>query len=1630
MTDLSQIVNKMPPPLPPPLQSSKETDRRSTPSRPASSSRLLQRGVPSTVTRYQIVDSAFVALAPNESVGGCSVVAYEVAFDGRVVYVCPTGRFSSCCEALLVVSASYGGLGADANYFWELFSTANPFLSQIEFMAAVNAVELGDFIVTTDRKTVLREISGKMLNKKGNSRLKLSTGPASHPTFRVVGWPKEVVVGSTCAVEIFLEYVPEVFPPVQIYPTCSSGGVLFSPEVLYFDNSSGTGSSYACLRIVTQKRGDHNISFRVSASTGVPDVVLPPPHLLCISSHEQAVLQSAIDTLCLLLDQAVSSNNFIAFRYAVSKVMNPSVSLSTLRDVFTGVLERGQYALFKQLLGTCSMVVLDRICNFEIHNLLVAHWCIIFGDVSLVVRLLMCGSFDLGSRGMLFCVALAVGKEDLAVDLTNEIPAIAVDGYFGGSTALCVAVSRGMRLAVKRLVRLGADINAHDHKGDTPLFLCWDKRDVSGVEVQMEIMNEMLQTGQVEWSGVSGAKNTAALLGAARCCVPAAVAALIAAGCPVQGKFCSPLLALLSNKNGTTEDILSTAKVLVNEAATSLDLVGPMGSTVLQIACAKADINIIQILLASGVRTTILDHDKKNCFHYLLAPCVFNEHGREEEGEGRGEDGGRMKILEVLIGAMQDPKACNVQDAKLRTPLHLACGCVTKQVDIQIVTKLIECGHIATLDYKSRSPMHYALSCPGVTEACLSTLLSSFKNDAPGLLALSPPDQSTILQLCIERGYLPLVQVLCKRFRYSEDDMFQRMSHSGFTPLLSALIYPFKRLTGGDPMEPLSKADRERGEAMAMCLLAVPGCSVAAMLDAPYASPLHVAAARCYQSVILELLMKNTIQTTTASDIIGATPISALLGVPPYDTPLPFSDEHPEGDIADRKKETLRLLVSHSFDELSLIACDKAPSGSRVLIQVLCDVCNPEYIAVYLPAAPMQWEYTPALTVAEHPLSLIVQSKAAVADKDIAFDIMFNIYVDELRLEPSILMYLCQRCIELGLDTHLCSLIGLHKMVTEAMLSGGISLLQYALTVDGLEVERREAVCDVLIKADVKVNTLGVADCGTALQECIKKNLWNTIDALCKPTVKVNASLVTTFEPAPPIVLCIEKLSEFPNEATGALIALLSTHTVLDVSFEDSSSSKVNIAAVCCAKGIASVIAPLSRAGLLLLPTSDEMEVPQTTLAHRAIAPLTPSVPNATYRFGAGATLAALADVGYLCPALELEDEKGFTPLSRACVKGNPEAVALLLKKGARGQTKDNNFPAKLLIMAPMVDDVHASECLALLLGSSSMLSYLNYQFAGDTLLHHACERGLTITVGALLATNKVNSNSLNQHGHTALICVLRSGVLSVETKIALVNTLFQCQFLNPTIGGSPLHSLIEGKVFNQDLITLLLEKDLALCSRSMLSLEVAGICPVQAYAKWLAECVCGEDAGDAGVAYSCFDCVLTYTVKRNLLQKTAHIALHVLSAYPCDPVALSAARLLASKGVPCNMKDSQDSSALQRLLRALQDPALQPSRDTIRLLELLIDAKDFDPNIKDAKHRTLLHLIFDIPHDAVAVAAASRVLAYYTVWVFKWFRVLKEKGALRIFNDHKTQGSKQFSRFSVPTNSCCDCWIAVIDLW
>ena len=884
------------------------------------------------------------------------------------------------------------------------------------------------------------------------------------------------------------------------------------------------------------------------------------------------------------------------------------------------------------------------------------------------------------------------------------------------------------------------------------------------------------------------------------------------------------------------------------------------------------------------------------------------------------------------------------------------------------------------------------------------------------------------------------------------------------------------------PTECLSDEDRSLAEDMALKILQVPSCSMTPMLQYPHGDPLQLAAARRYLKVCSELIHRRGFVVSYASApctgggvsgvgdgdgdgdgdggdddeeeseaaLVAATPLSAVLGVGPYDTPHPCplpsaaspayayrTFDSGDRDVAsvpaqpsetetarafESKRQVFRLLVTQEgVDESTVIAVPEAASGGRTILQILCDQCEPEMLDIYVPAAPLQWEWSPDLGVDEHPLCLALASqRGGVLEKDTVVKRLLPFTVDHLRSIPAVLMMLCKQCIELGLDEVLASLISVHGLVTDALLSGGLSLLQYAITSRSLRQRGQavhEAVCLTLLRAGVDPNVVG--SCGTSLQEAVKHNLWGLVERLCDPRSerKANASIATQHEPTPPIALCLEKASRHSVEATSAILSLLGTKTVTDLVFGETStgggsdaggSGRVRVADVACSKGLASLVMPLTRAGLLAVRESAQQHS-VTTLAHRAVtasirrpagaaAAAAKGVGTAPqHKFGPAATLEALGEIGYLQLVLETKDENGHTPLKRALHKGVPEAAAVLIRRGARTGWKDGVLAEEdpdplgqhvLCSGGTAPEDESARACLDLLLApAGGRMPYANALVEGTTMLHRACALALHSTLTLLLQLPGIQPNVRDGQNMPPLMVLMRDTVLSAEQRTSVLRTLYSHPDLSPTAdSASPLHVLLDQpdlRRVDPSMLAALLRLDAEAepaPQRSVVEAVIEAECVLQRSTRWLAHVV-QRDPAYAEAAMECFQLVAEAFFERRPVPESngSAAAYHALSKNLAHPCTIKAARLLLSHGLPCSEKGPDELTPLQRALASLKQPEPRPLPDTAKVLCAFVAARDFDPMVRDAKQRTLLHMCFELPHEELMATMAETLIAYHS---------------------------------------------------
>ena len=1467
------------------------------------------------------------------------ILCYAVRFDEDEVFVVPLRLPSSECEVFFAATAAVGGKDTKLDNYYNRFTQLFPKWKKDrrEFATMVKRIDPSDFIIELE----MRSLQSRCQN------CSISLG-VCELQFQLCEF--SLRQGASSKGTLKIDVFPEIFIQITIELYCNSGGVSFNPSRVFITKVSSSTN----IEVIANLPGDHLISFRLSGvnenDVKLPNVIIP------VLSHSSSVISSAMTTLLFARQLSRIKKNSEPFRYIVNCLFHSSTPYETLRDTLSLIAESGLLDLLFKLLGMLPTKLLDKICNAVYYNVPLCHILIMAGETDLTVSLLECPSISPQHASSCAIVALKCGSELTAAELLGH-DIIPVNGFFQGTNALCYACEYGIQSLVPQLLSR-IDVNCTDADGNTPLYLCFSSA------VCIEIISLLLKTEKILWTGSIGRRNAMSLICATKRCDYEAVKILLESGCPLDYPFCYPLMhALYSSSSNLSR--LETVKLLTEESSNSIDNKSETGQVLLHMACQRVDLQCVKILLDCGANVTTIDGDSRSCLHHLISAI-------DVEGETS------IAVLELLLDSPGSSDCCELSDFQGRTPLHYACGCESGILQSIFVIKLLENGSKITPDFNQLSALDYAVSCENVDQKVILRLLRSIPETSTGMTWLSLPGKPTLLIRAIKCGLLDFVNVICRKFQgidLSDSAWVLGEDSSGNTPLLCALLYNVsknstKASCSSKQIKLLDSKSRYIAENMSLAVIRTLKNSRESMKQSPFSAPLHISTARRYVKATQIMLQFGYYEPRYS----GHSPISAVLSIPPYDVPAPF-DDGDETVLQETTTEIFRLLLAYPtvIDEMPHT---ESTSEVRNLLQILSVKGNTELLELYVKSCRFSWEWNPKLKEnIDHPIMLLLKSSKPIEMVSDMMSILLPLCKLELKTNPALLMLIVQGCIEISLDTPLVQLIDKQVMILQALLVGGISLLQFAVCSTKVsDPSKRAKVADILIRSGVSLNTTGLSSCGTALQEAIRKNMWKTVEILCKPQLNVNASLTTAFDTTPPIILAIGKSTKYPVKATQTVNYLLATRTVKEPPDSDSS-----IAELCCSKGLAGVVLSLYKYSLLEIPTYRTERI--STLVHKAITTTEP-VEGIQIRFGCTDTLSALSDIGYLETVIETPDEKGRTPLCKALIRGIAPAVRFLLKKGALSTARDNVYPAFNVLQSNFVGmtDFLSYDCLTELVTEENTILGINNRYSGKSLLHLSCSRGFTKTAKLLLSMCKIDSSPLDSCGKTPLICVLESE-LSYKIILILVELLLSHHNVIPLRGGSPLHVVFTSREVEIDLILLFINNTRPFVSALLNFVPDGGENIICVVSRWLHRQL--SDNTDDEIrerTYCSFKVIVTHVGITQATLSSSCAALSILLTLPCDTIAIRAAQMMTSLGIGC--LSVSGLTPFQTALKCLTDSGTQqtPPNEICDVLCSLMEHKDFDCSVRDPEGKTLLQLCFELPFSFIVSKLVSRLLTFYSL--------------------------------------------------
>eukprot|EP01062_Namystynia_karyoxenos_P078993 TRINITY_DN8239_c0_g2_i1.p1 TRINITY_DN8239_c0_g2~~TRINITY_DN8239_c0_g2_i1.p1 ORF type:complete len:3160 (+),score=875.93 TRINITY_DN8239_c0_g2_i1:88-9480(+) len=637
-------------------------------------------------------------------------------------------------------------------------------------------------------------------------------------------------------------------------------------------------------------------------------------------------------------------------------------------------------------------------------------------------------------------------------------------------------------------------------------------------------------------------------------------------------------------------------------AQSAIDASGPDGVTALSRAVQLRDRGCVTVLLEAGASVSARDDDGRNALHHALLP----RHRRKEpkaasprtpagaaggEGpavtpppqpadpvgcdvplpecaaaaaaavavlaaDGCAEAAADAQLVLQLLSAAKGK--ADVQDRWGQTPTHLACGGGKGGKVVLNLCRAMVVDHgfrVSAADAAGRTPLHCVLRralklssreraavLPDIA-ACAEHLAGALPAGDEGALVLAKEDRDghTVLVLALRLGLLELVELLCKRWGPSAEGQWclrHDPGSKGLTPLLSALLH------GGDT---LTAEDRSKAEALSLAVLSCAQCDLGPCRRRPYFRPLHVAAARRYSAAIRRMLAKGA---TCEACRLGHTPMSALCRVSPYDTPESGTGLPSELDSALRAEigKILIDLPSLDLNQLSplwLVEVDGEPPPFYSIVQLACTGGLSDVLRLVCGSPRLTWSWDRERSQpAEHPLVLLLRSRAGWTQKNAGMHILLARHDDDLRSCPAVLTRAVHGCVSCGLYEPLSSLVAIDPSVVNSPLPGGTSLLQLALHSTAFPQEnlsRRQAVCEELLAAGADINRTGSSrGVATVLQRAVILQLWRLVTNLCRPDRGCLGHLTTEAEPTPAILLLLRGEGE-PDDVLGALKALLGT---------------------------------------------------------------------------------------------------------------------------------------------------------------------------------------------------------------------------------------------------------------------------------------------------------------------------------------------------------------------------------------------------------------------------------------------------------------------------------------------------------
>ncbi|KAJ9447301.1 hypothetical protein DIPPA_11526 [Diplonema papillatum] len=1545
--------------------------------------------------------------------GRCYVVSFPS--DGCVhkVFVVPLCSPSSQAEIFLVAvrRLSEAGLNVRAEasgVFKSLFGCTTKPVHRL-----LKSVDMSKFVAHMELAEVGKAVQ-RLTRPPPEPRL-------CHLTFSP--WPEHCCTGSLVSIACGVSPAPAFFHPLVVRPECPSGALSFDPPAVTLSAAEPS----AAVLMSAQCAGVHSVLFAVDG-VNARDVARPAASEVVVQTHCEAAVQSAVDSLFLLRDAETASDGGggSVFQEGCALLLHSGVPLATLVDVLREMAARALFDLLFATLEGLPPGLLDDACNEEYHGVPLCHLAAATGQTHLLARLARCPS--LHPRTLACCVpaALAVGAPDAAGPAIDALaraagPAAAAGGgYFAGATALSWAVERGLFPTALRLVALGADVNSQNPEGETPLFQCIDAvgraeeeaplfqckpgkaegdtplsqctdaagkaegdpplfqcvdavgkgaetpasgehaaegRGVGGITVQhqerLSVAKAILDTCRVEWTGAAGRSNRKALLTVSKLCLLDVVQAMLVAGCPVDGRCCTPLLAAISSPQHL-RDRTRVIELLAGRSAAdgALDCHSPgeHALTPLQAACLAADETTVAILLSEGASLAFESEAKENSVH-----CVLRS---------KAEPADAARLLRKLLKLSK--AACDRRDANGFTPLHLACGALDGVTRFEAVERLTSFGYGLKLDNRGLSPLHHHLACGEADEYIAGLLLDGVPKTAAGVALLAPEKAKTVLVPCVQKGMLATVRRLCRDFAAAGDDAWiLGAAEDGNGPLVCALLYPYGT-------HPMADEDRRLGEAMALVLTATPGCPLDAVSgSAGQLTPFHLAVSRCYLRVVERFLSEPFAGMYTA-----CSPYGALLCLPPFHERRVFSEpEAPEARIT--QKKAFSMLLASRCDVNQPIGatvaaedrCSASLPGPRagLLLHVLSKQCRADLLGQLVQTEQLSWLYEENRDNVKHPMLLVLSSDGLPDDKRLCLHLLLTRCASELAKDAALLLEVLRLVVWQGHACVLWKLFGLKRIASQSFLPKGITLLQLAFLAD-LPEEPLVAVCHALIAAGVPLNNRGAAECGTALQEAIKRAAWPVVQAMLTADNGIDASLTTNYDKRPPCMLALQQVENHPVEATECIVGMLDSGSVTELGDSDRI-----LADWCCRKGLASTIRPLHQRGFLKKSATDGT----STLAHHAVSG-GPEVRRGQLRFGAAATLEALTERGYLLHMLEAVDRKGNTPLVKGLLKGAHEACVALLRLGASTATTRASMGFQVLA-APRISDAAAMKCLAALYRYSQQARDSKQPDGNKTLLHVACKRSFRDVVNFLLNVKLHDPNSIDDRGRTPLLEALAADG-SKEAKVSLVRCLLHHASIQPLLGQSPMHFLFQSGVqVDPPTVRALLDSDSH--SESIAQATRYGESVLVAVCRWLVASA-STTSPSSEAAYETFEAVCQGSKLKKVFEQQSTAALHVLLQHlGCEAVAKAATRLILHFGASCDAEDEFGLLPVQHCLKAFREEAVQSA--SLRLLDLLMDRLP-DRLLVDTEGRTLLHLAFDVAGDSgvdvvkIAQKLLSRVSRLY----------------------------------------------------